>query len=304
MTPGTVQGRVAQARPVVDRLLAHSRPYDPDVKEVSGGGDTLFWKDEFTIDGGGPQVLDLTWRPILNSEHVYWHPNTEDGLYLSGAEWSRLKKRITLADVESLFRGSDKVVVEYAYTLREQEPEPEAPYEWEIVLGPHTDFADPGLGSGGSHLVGSEPVWKDDDSGTYLELVGNYNGVGEPQFVSVSTTAIIAPTYAIQIDPARVEFLVRMQISTPDPGYGLPYPRLQIGAPDGGLSKTLYTPTPATPTWVEVKLEGSAASILQGPAAFSLGVHAPFFAAGTTPLAHLRIRIHEVRLVAREVGNG
>lgn len=240
MTPGTVQGRVAQARPVIDRLLNHSRPYDPDTEEAAGGGDTLFWQDEFTV-GPGPQVVDLTWRPILNSEHVYWHPNSEDGLYLPGVEWARLKRRVTLADVESLFRGGDKVVVEYAYTPREQEAEPEPDYEWVIpVPGLITAYRqDIGAGPDVSYVGDRNGMWNDNNPGTYVQ----YATFEHPDvsYASYATGELQHKVVPPEL-PAGYGVFCRLTWSTLDSSMRRPVIRVRREGSSGDTTHCLYDP--------------------------------------------------------------
>lgn len=81
-----------------------------------------FMQDQFTVVHTGDQTFALTYQPVLNSEHVYWHPGGGAGVYQDGSTWSRSDWTITIPDPGGLIAVGDEFVVEYAYTDPSSKP--------------------------------------------------------------------------------------------------------------------------------------------------------------------------------------
>lgn len=74
-------------------------------------GAVKFYQDETIAAGaGGTVTLNLTYQPIVNSEHLYI-----GGVYQRGAAWSRDKWTVTIPDTTGRLKSGNKVAMEYAY---------------------------------------------------------------------------------------------------------------------------------------------------------------------------------------------
>lgn len=89
-------------------------------------GAVKFMQDALTVTGSGEQTLDLTYRPLLNSEHLYW-----DGVYQPGSEWSRDQWTVTIPDGGGVIEVGDELVMEYAYT--DPTPRPIVPASMQFI---------------------------------------------------------------------------------------------------------------------------------------------------------------------------
>jgi len=74
------------------------------------GREVHFDQDGVVVESSGAVVVQLTHRPMLNSEHVYWN-----GVYQPGIVWSRDGFVLTVPDDDGLFEIGDRVDVEYAW---------------------------------------------------------------------------------------------------------------------------------------------------------------------------------------------
>lgn len=85
-------------------------------------GDVKFMQDQFTVSELGAQTLTLSFEPILNSEHLYWHPGSGAGIYQPGSEWSRDRWDVSVPDPDGRLAVDDALVMEYAYRTRGSKP--------------------------------------------------------------------------------------------------------------------------------------------------------------------------------------
>lgn len=95
-----------------DQLVAR-----PVAGNRSKGGRVKFYQDSLAVEAVGEQILKLTYRPVKNSEHLYWN-----GVYQPGSEWSRAGWRVAVPDADGVIEVDDQLVMEYAY--RDPEPRP------------------------------------------------------------------------------------------------------------------------------------------------------------------------------------
>lgn len=142
------------------------------------------FQDKFDITGApidehGP--FTLTYLPMENSEHVYWHPNGDDGIYLEGAKWGRVDWYLTLFDDAEFYTDDDFITVEYLHFGEEAPPEPpdppDPPEELPTLIIPDNEVelsTVSSLSQAGSAVVGAAPQWGDNDAGTYAKLNSRY----------------------------------------------------------------------------------------------------------------------------------
>jgi hypothetical protein len=93
-----------------------------DIIGSKGTGGVKFMQDETIVIGsGGTTVLELTYIPIENSEHLYIGE-----VYQRGSEWSRDRWTVTIPDPNRNLKAGNKVAMEYAY--RDPAPRPPSVY--------------------------------------------------------------------------------------------------------------------------------------------------------------------------------
>lgn len=68
-------------------------------------------QDQLTVAGTGTKTLNLTYQPVVNSEHLYWN-----GHYQPGSEWSRSGYVVSVPDASNLIESGDLLTMEYLYT--------------------------------------------------------------------------------------------------------------------------------------------------------------------------------------------
>lgn len=74
-----------------------------------------FMQDRFTV-ATGTDAFKLTYLPITNSEHLYWHPGAGAGIYQTqGTGWYRTEQTVHLTGSPAPAEVGDVVTVEYAY---------------------------------------------------------------------------------------------------------------------------------------------------------------------------------------------
>lgn len=137
-----------------------------DVLGLADESGVKFWQDSFTLAAGGAQDLQLTYLPILNSEHVYWN-----GLYQPQVTaWTRAEKTISILGSESL--AGHVIGVEYAYLDGSYSP----PVE-------HLPSFVQRSGSNGGDRFGGDTL-----------AAHNLGVVGDKQILGIATHATITPT--------------------------------------------------------------------------------------------------------------
>lgn len=164
MVPGAAGGRLASAQP-----LPAGTYLDADVDGDDWAADgVLAWNDTFTVSSTGTQTLSLSWLPVENSEHFYWHPAAGAAVYWTGDEWTREGQTITVLDPGGIFEVGDKITIEYLY-LDGADTDDLTEY---IVLAPVGNVYGVvhNCEDNTPSVVGTGDVWFDEDPSTYVEV--------------------------------------------------------------------------------------------------------------------------------------
>lgn len=111
MTPGSLSGRVAEARPIWNSNLDASESAS---EEADSGTTNLvqFWYDQFLVTAPGTQRVTLTHLPLDHSEHLYWGP-----IYQRNAFWTRSagSRAVIIPDPSGHLSPGDVLTFKYAY---------------------------------------------------------------------------------------------------------------------------------------------------------------------------------------------
>jgi hypothetical protein len=130
-----------------------------------------FMQDQLTVTAAGDQILTLTYRPITNSEHLYW-----DGDYQPGSEWARDAWDVTIPDPTGVIEIGDTLVMEYAYKDPTTKPAEGAPESGTFTIDvPGVVYEYDHAGSPGGVVGGVGAVSSADDDTSYVWF-GNPGG--------------------------------------------------------------------------------------------------------------------------------
>lgn len=138
----------------------------------TGPGGAKFMQDQITVTATGAQTLNLTYEPIINSEHAYWN-----GLYQPGSEWSRDGKIVTFPDAPSgAVTAGDVLAMEYAYRLGPDTSTTFSPVDVPgMLIWYSSDYPTyPGI----THVDG----WQDLSGNNFHATAVDYTGGGFPQW--------------------------------------------------------------------------------------------------------------------------
>lgn len=201
---------VQQYDPPVPVAVAEDLSGIEDAPGRSLSSAVQFYQDTHVVTEAGEQSVQLTYLPIDNSEHLYWHPADQAGIYQSGDQWSRDGQVITVPDELGLVAVGDSIAVEYAYLLGatafvpepEPEPEPDPDPDATVIVPTNVVELNDSPSYEGS-IVGSPPQWGDDDEATGAVFRSKFGTGTGNRYQGVETLFDDEPSLVVDLD-ARI----------------------------------------------------------------------------------------------------
>lgn len=121
MVPGSLQGQIAQASPVRQRVIFGDAIDAAEDEWLAIGGK----RDTFAIETPGDQELLLSFTPMEDTEHVRWHPGGGAGVLQDRSQYDIVGSLVTLHDPNGVMQAAtDHITVQYLHTFNAQPPEP------------------------------------------------------------------------------------------------------------------------------------------------------------------------------------